>query len=87
MGLDVTAADADPGRNVAYKAVRSLSLRMTVQVLVGNIGGDFAVSSSPSIDQDHRTDCRPQVTGVNLLMLLIEPKRPPAGHLFMSSVV
>ncbi len=85
MGLDVAAADADPGRNVAYRAVRSL--RMTVQVLVGNIGGDFAVSSPPSIDQDHRTDCRPQVTGVNLLMPLIEPKRPPAGHLSMSLVV
>ena len=85
MALDVTAANADPGRNVEYRDVRSL--RMAVHVLVGNIGEGFAVSSSPSTDQDQRTDCRPLVTGVNLLMLLIEPERPPAGHLSMSSII
>lgn len=81
MVLDVTAAKAVLERNVAYRVVR-----MAVQVLLGKNRGNFAVSSSASTDQDHRTDCRPQVTGVNLLMPLVEPKRPRAGCLSMSLV-
>lgn len=71
-------------RNVACTVEQSL--RMAVQVLLGKTGGYFAVSSSASTDQDRRTDCRPQVTGVNLLMPLVEPKRPRAGRLSMSFV-
>lgn len=85
MVLDVTAAaKAVLERNVAYRVEQNL--RMAVRVLLGKTGGYFAVSSSASTDQDHRTDCRPQVTGVNLLMPLVEPKWPRAGRLSMSLV-
>lgn len=85
MTLDATAAKAVLERNVACMVERSR--RTAVQALLWKNEIYFAVSSSPSTDQDHRTDCRPQVTGVNLLTLLIEPERPRTGRLPMSLVV